>query len=135
MTAQSGKDLLLKMNIDGSYITMAGIRSSSLSFNAAMVDITNASSLGQWRELLSGSGVKSASISGSGVFRDETSDAQMRSLFFQGDVRDWQIIIPDFGVVSGAFQLTSLEYSGTYDGEVTFSVSLASAGSLNFTSI
>ncbi len=135
MAAQNGKDLLLKVDLDGngSFQTMAGLRASRLSFNAETVDVTSLESTGGWRELLGGAGVKTAAISGSGIFRDETTDERARQIFFDGEVPDFQVIIPDFGTVEGPFQITSIEYAGTHDGEATYEVSLASAGALNFT--
>lgn len=135
MTVQSGKDLLLKVDLDGNGVfgTMAGLRATRLTFNAGSIDVTSLDSSGGWRELLSGGGVKSASISGSGVFRDDDTDTRARQLFFDGEVPAFQVIIPDFGVVQGAFQITSLEYAGSHDGEATYEISLASAGELTFT--
>ena len=50
-------------------------------------------------------------------------------------VPGYQVIVPDFGTVEGPFQITSLEYSGTYNGEATYELSLASAGALSFTAM
>ncbi|MEJ2228864.1 MAG: phage major tail protein, TP901-1 family [Alphaproteobacteria bacterium] len=135
MAAQRGKDLLLKADASGAgnFTTIAGLRARSIDFNAATVDITNTDSAGEWRELLTGAGVKSAKISGSGIFKDASSDALMRELCFAGAIHDWQVIIPDFGTVEGPFQITSLQYSGSHDNELTFEVSLESAGELTFT--
>lgn len=135
MSVQKGKDLLVKVDLDGSGVfqTLAGLRATRLTFNADTIDVTSLDSEGGWRELLSGGGVKSAAISGSGVFRDDASDARARQLFFDGEMPTFQVIIPDFGVVEGVFQLTSLEYAGTLSGEATYEVALASAGALSFT--
>lgn len=137
MAVQNGKDLLVKIDLtgDGSFQTVAGLRATRVSFNAESVDVTSLESQGGWRELLAGAGVKSASISGSGVFRDEASDERARQIFFDGDTPDFQVVIPDFGIIEGPFQVTAIEYSGTHDGEATYELSLASAGWLNFTAI
>ncbi len=137
MVAQRGKDLLLKVDDDGTgtFVTIGGLRTKSLSFNAGTVDITHADSVGEWRELLAGAGIKSARITGSGIFRDAASDERARQLFFDGIIRDWQIIVPDFGTITGAFQITSLEFTGNHDGEVSFDLGLESAGPLSFVAI
>ncbi|MGH1329685.1 MAG: phage major tail protein, TP901-1 family [Paracoccaceae bacterium] len=137
MAAQNGKDLLIKLDMtgDGQFDTIAGLRATRISFNAESVDVTSLESSGGWRELLGGAGVKSASISGSGVFKDETTDERARQIFFDGLVPDFQVIIPDFGIVEGAFQITSVEYSGSYNGEATYELSMASAGALTFTAL
>jgi TP901-1 family phage major tail protein len=137
MSAQRGRDLLLKIGDGASpenFTTVAGLRATTLAFNAQSVDVTNSDSADMWRELL-GAGVKSATISGSGVFKDAASDAALRAAFFNQTLANWQIVIPSFGVVSGPFKLTSLQYEGPYDGEVKLSLSLASAGALTFATI
>jgi TP901-1 family phage major tail protein len=135
MVAQKGKDLLLKLDGDGSgnFVTVAGLRTKRLSFNSATVDITDADSAGRWRELLAGSGVQRASVSGAGIFKDAQSDAAVRAQFFGGGIVPWQLILPGFGTVAGPFQITALEYSGDHDGEVTFDIALESAGAVSFT--
>jgi len=70
-------------------------------------------------------------ITGSGIFKDQASDAAIRSAFFAGAIRDWQAVVPDFGTVEGPFQITSLEYTGAHDGEATFEIALESAGLVN----
>ena len=90
-------------------------------------------SAGRWRELLEGAGVKRASVSGRGLFKDAATDALMRETFFDGAVKSYQIVIPDFGTVEGPFQITSLEFAGEHNGEVTYELSLESAGALSFT--
>lgn len=135
MAAQKGKDMLIKLDAggEGTFTTVAGLRTRSLAFNARSVDVTNAESSGQWRELLEGAGVRSASVSGRGIFRDSASDGNVRQVFFDAAIKTWQIVIPDFGTVEGAFQITALEYAGEHDGEVTFDMALESAGALTFT--
>ena len=133
MSAQKGKDLLIKIDDGaGGFATVAGLRTRRLAFNAETVDITHAESANRWRELLDGAGVKRASVSGRGLFKDAASDEIMRATFFAGAVKSYQVVIPDFGTVEGAFQLTSLEFAGEHNGEVTFDVSLESAGELTF---
>jgi TP901-1 family phage major tail protein len=135
MTAQKGKDLLLKIADGVGFTTVAGLRTRRLAFNAETVDITHAESANRWRELLDGAGVKRASVSGRGLFTDAATDASMRQTFFDGTVLNYQIVIPDFGTVQGAFQLTNLEFAGEHNGEVTYDVALESAGEVTFTGI
>jgi len=136
MAAQKGKDILIKIGDGASpetFTTVAGIRTRTLSLNAKTVDATDSDSVGQWRELLSGGGVRSMAVSGSGVFRDAGSDAMMQAAFFNQTTPNWQLVIPSFGVIEGPFQIAALEYAGQHEGEATFSISLASAGALSFT--
>ena len=138
MTAQKGKDLLVKLG-DGAvpevFTTVAGLRATTLAFNAQALDVTNADSADQWRELLAGGGVKSATFSGSGVFKDAASDASLRTAFFAQSCPNYQVTIPNFGTITGPFKLTSLSYEGPYDGELKIALSLASAGALTFSAI
>ena len=137
MTVQNGKDLLVKVDMNGAglFETIAGLRATRVSFNAESVDVTSLESQGGWRELLAGAGVRSANISGSGIFRDAATDERARQLFFDGVTPEFQVIIPDFGIVQGPFQVTALEYAGSHNGEATYELSMASAGALVFTAI
>ena len=134
MAAQNGKDLLLKIDMTGAgqFETVAGLRATRISFNAESVDVTSLESQGGWRELLSGAGVKSAMIAGSGVFKDAMTDERARQIFFDGETPEFQVIVPGFGIVEGAFLITALEYAGSHNGEATYELSLASAGALSF---
>ena len=134
MGAQNGKDLLVKLDLTGGgqFTTIAGLRATRISFNAETVDVTSLESQGGWRELLGGAGVRSASVSGSGVFVDSATDDRARQIFFSGTVEAFQVIIPDFGIVEGPFQITAIEYAGSYNGEATYEISMASAGVISF---
>jgi TP901-1 family phage major tail protein len=136
MAAQRGKDMLLKLGDDaGVFTTVAGLRSRRLAFNAETVDVTHAESAGRWRELLSGAGVKRAQAAGAGVFKDAASDLLIRQTFFDGAIRSWRVVIPDFGTIEGPFQISALDYRGEHQGEVTFDLTLDSAGQLTFTAL
>lgn len=137
MAVQAGKDLLIKIDQtgDGQFETIAGLRASRISFNAETVDVTSLESQGGWRELLAGAGVKSATISGSGVFRDANTDERARQIFFDGEIPAFQVVIPDFGTIQGAFQISGLEYAGSHNGEASYELTLASAGALQFTAL
>ncbi|KCZ85865.1 TP901-1 family phage major tail protein [Hyphomonas adhaerens MHS-3] len=133
MAGQKGRDILLKISDGGGgYVTLAGIRASRIQLSAALVDATSADSPEAWRELLAGAGAKTAKVTGRGVFKDAASDARMRAVFFAGEAPDWQFILPDFGTLAGAFQVSELSWSGEYDGEAEFSVTLESAGLVSF---
>ena len=137
MAAQNGKDLLVKIDMtgDGMFETAAGLRATRISLNAETVDVTSLESTGGWRELLGGAGVKTASISGSGVFKDEATDERARQIFFDGETPGFQVIVPGFGTLEGPFQITSIEYAGSHNGEATYELSLASAGALTFVAL
>jgi len=137
MAAQNGKDLLVKIDMTGggSFQTVAGLRATRLSLNAETVDVTSLESTGGWRELLGGAGMKTAAISGSGVFKDADTDERARQIFFDGETPEFQVIVPDFGTIEGRFQITAIEYAGSHNGEATYEMSLASAGPLAFVAL
>ncbi len=133
MAGQKGRDVLIRIaDGEGGYETLAGIRSTRFQLSSVRVDGTSADSPDAWRELVAGAGVRSAKVSGAGVFKDAASDARMREVFFAGAVPDWELVIPHFGSLTGAFQIAELVWEGSYDGEAGFSVTLESAGALVF---
>lgn len=135
MAAQRGKDILLKIGDGGepeAFVTVAGLRARTLSLNARGVDVTDGDSAGRWRELLAGAGVRQASVSGAGVFRDAAADELIRQSFFAQTAETWRLIVPDFGTIEGPFMVAALEYAGEHAGEASFALTLASAGELSF---
>ena len=143
MAAQKGLDVLMKIDISGTKTTIGGLRSTSITLNEESVDITNKDSLGT-RTLLAGAGVNSISISGSGVFTDSPAEIAVRTAFqAQQNTTNgssaqtaafttFEFAIPDLGTYTGAFQITSLEFAGEYNGEATYSMSFESAGYVTF---
>jgi len=137
MAAQKGRDILLKLSdgaLSPAFVTVAGLRARTLSLNARSIDITDSDSNG-WRQLLEGAGVRALTVSGSGVFRDQASDALIREAFFAQSPVVWQVIIPSFARFEGPFLITGLDYAGAHDAEATFSLSLASAGEISFVAL
>lgn len=136
MAAQAGKDVLIKVDDTGgsTFAAVGGIRSSSISLNASMIDTTSADATGRWRTALAQSGLKSATISGSGVFVDSNAEEDVRGLFFQEAVLGaFEFTIPSFGKITGPFKVTQLDYAGDHDGEATYSMTFESAGELTWT--
>lgn len=132
MSGQKGRDVLIKIADGEDFVTVAGIRAKTISLNARTVDGTSGESPEAWRELIAGAGVKSASVSGAGVFKDAASDALLQQAFFTQAAMGFQLVVPDFGALSGPFIVEALDYSGDHDGETAFAVTLASAGALSF---
>ena len=135
MSGQKGRDVLIKIGDGGApeaFVTVAGIRAKTISLNARTVDGTSGESPDAWRELIAGAGVKSASVSGAGVFKDASSDALIQQAFFTQASKNFQLVIPDFGTLTGPFLVEALDYSGDHDGEAGFAITLASAGALTF---
>ncbi len=138
MALQAGRDILLKIfdnEINQEFIIIGGLRARTIALSAKTIDGTSSQSAGNWRELLPNAGLKEATISGSGVFKDSHSDELVKNAFFNQDSRNWQLIIPNFGKLEGQFIISQLEYSGNYDGEALFSMTLVSSSQLEFASL
>lgn len=138
MAAQKGSALLMKIGDGASpevFTTIGGLRSTSISLNEEAVDVTTKDSSGKYRELLAQGGIVTVSVSGSGVFTDSASETSLKDSFNASSFDNYQFIVPDFGTFTGAFMVASLEYAGEYNGEVTYSVTFESAGSITFASV
>lgn len=130
-----GRDFLLKIEDaanPGVFTTVGGMRSNDFSINDETVDITSKDTNG-FREYLAGAGLRSVSASGDGVFRNDDMIKQINTLVMAGDHARWQIIVPDMGVYEGLFAISTFSLSGTFNGELTFNISLESAAEVSFT--
>ena len=137
MAAQQGKALLMKIGDGASpevFTTIGGMRSNTLTMNDEMVDVTNKDSSGA-RTILAQGGVNSITIAGSGVFTDSASETTLKGKFNVSALTNYQFLVPDFGTFTGAFMLTSLEYAGEYNGEVTYSFTFESAAAIVFATV
>lgn len=139
MAAQKGKDVLLKISDDGTsggtMVTVAGIRTAGVTFNGSAADISSADSSGRWRELLADTGLRSFSLSGSGVFDDDAAVEDMRGHFMGAteSLAYAQIIIPDWGTIECAVHINSFSLTGEHEEAVAFEVSMESAGAVTWT--
>ena len=137
MAAQKGAALLVKLGNGASpevFTTVAGLRSTSITMNDEPVDVTTKDSSGV-RALLAQGGVQSYTISGSGVFLDAAGDDTLRQKYGAATFANFRLIVPDFGTFTGPFMVASLEYAGEYNGEVTYSLTLESAGAVTFATV
>ena len=137
MAVQKGSALLVKIGNAGSpetFTTVAGLRDTSISINSEMIDVTNKDS-SRVRTLLANAGIKSFSISGSGVFTDAASEQSVLTAYSATTFSNFQFLVPDFNTFTGAFQVTTIDYSGTYNGEVTYSMSFESAGAITIATV
>ncbi|MBI1360920.1 MAG: phage major tail protein, TP901-1 family [Alphaproteobacteria bacterium] len=135
MAGQRGRDMLVKVGDGGSpetFVVVAGLRTQSITLGARVLDATTTQSPGAWRELMACAGVKSVEIAGSGLFKDAASDTRMRTAFFAGEPVKLQLVLPDFGTLTGPFVISALAYSGDHDGEEAFAIRLPSAGLVGF---
>lgn len=130
MAAERGSAFLLKIGSAATppvYSTIAGLKTTQLSINGDAIAITNKGS-GGWRELLSGAGVRSVSVTATGIFTGSTAEAQLKALALDGRLAAYQLSFESGETMEGQFLVTRLEYAGDFNGERNYSVSLESSG-------
>lgn len=130
MAAEKGSAFLLKIGDGGSpvaFATVAGLRTTQMSVNGEAVAITSKES-GGWRELLSGAGVRSVSVSAAGVFTGSAAENRVRSNALSGTIDDYRLTFESGAMMTGRFLVTRLDYAGDYNGERSYTLSLESSG-------
>ena len=140
MPAGKGSSFLLKDNSTGTPATIGGLRSTSMTINGEAVDITSkdsnafiSSGNDKARDLLQGGGVRSMTLSASGVFTDSSTENILRGFAFDGAIQSYDLIFSDGSKISGAFLITSYERAGEFNGEETYSVTLESSNTITYT--
>ena len=132
MTAQKGAAFLLKIGDGGSpvaYETVAGLRTTQMTVNGDTVVVTHKES-GGWRELLSGAGTRSVSVSASGIFLGSDAENAVRAHALAGTLDDYELSFEDGAKMRGSFLVQRLDYAGDFNGERTYSVQLESSGAV-----
>ena len=140
MAAGKGSSFLLKDNSTGTPATIGGLRSTSMTINGEAVDITSkdsnafiSSGNDKARDLLQGGGVRSMTISASGVFTDSSTENILRGFAFDGAIQNYDLVFSDGSKISGAFLITSYERAGEFNGEETYSLTLESSNTITYT--
>jgi TP901-1 family phage major tail protein len=132
MTAQSGANFLLKIS-DGSatpnYQTVAGLRTTHLSIAGQPVVVTTKDSAG-WRDLLSGAGVRSMTVTAAGVFMGSAAEARLRANALAGTLDAYQLSFEDGSKLQGRFLVQKLDYAGDYNNERSYTLQLESSGAV-----
>ena len=130
MTAQKGAAFLLKIGDGGSppaYETVAGLRTTQMTINGDSVVVTHKES-GGWRELLSGAGTRSVSVSASGIFLGSDAETTVRANALDGTLDDYELSFEDGARMRGRFLVQRLDYAGDFNGERTYTLQLESSG-------
>ena len=140
MAAGKGSSFLLKENSTGTPATVGGLRSTSMTINGEAVDITTkdsnafiSSGNDKARDLLQGGGVRSMSLTASGVFTDSSTENLVRGFAFDGAIQNYDLVFSDGSKISGAFLITSYERAGEFNGEETYSLTLESSNTITYT--
>ena len=130
--AEKGSAFLLKIGngaVPVAWATVAGLRTTQLSVNGEAVVVTNKDS-GGWRELLSGAGVRSVSVSGAGVFTGSAAEARLKANALSGVIDDYRLSFESGETMTGRFLVTRLDYAGDFNGERSYTLSLESSGAV-----
>lgn len=130
MSAEKGSAFLLKVGNGAApvvYATVAGLRTTQLSVSGELVAITSKDS-GGWRDLLSGAGVRSVSVSGAGIFTGSAAETRIKGNALSGAIDDYRLSFESGETLSGRFLVTKLDYAGDYNGERSYTLSLESSG-------
>lgn len=132
MAAQKGRLLLLKTGTGGGATTVAGLRTTSMTINNQMVDVTTKDNA-PYRTLLEDGGIRTMTVSGAGVFTDAASEETIRGYASANTINSFTLAFPNGDKYEGSFQVTSYERAGGHDGEETYSITLESSGQISFT--
>jgi len=130
MTAQKGSAFLLKIGDGGeppAYQTVAGLRTTQMAVNGDAVVVTHKDS-GGWRELLSGAGTRSVSVSAAGIFLGSAAEAAIRAHALAGTIDAYELSFEDGEKLRGRFLVQRLDYAGDFNGERTYTLQLESSG-------
>lgn len=130
MTAQSGAAFLLKIGDSANpplYATVAGLRTTQMAINGDTVVVTHKDS-GGWRELLSGAGTRSVSVSASGIFLGSSAESAVRTHALGGTLTSYELSFEGGEKMRGRFLVQRLDYAGDFNGERTYTLQLESSG-------
>ena len=133
MTAQKGSAFLLKIGDGGdppTYRTVAGLRTTQMSINGDTVVVTHKES-GGWRELLSGAGTRSVSVSASGIFLGSQAEGDMRAHALAGTIEEYELSFEGGERMRGRFLVQRLDYAGDFNGERNYTLQLESSGAVS----
>lgn len=130
MTAQKGSAFLLKIldrDTPPAYRTVAGLRTTQMTINGEPIVVTHKES-GGWRELLSGAGTRSISVSAAGIFLGSAAEDQVRANALTGALDFYELSFEDGQKLRGRFLIQRLDYSGDFNGERNYAMVLESSG-------
>ncbi|WP_420415924.1 phage tail tube protein [Marinovum algicola] len=139
MAKQPGRTYLVKIG-DGeaseAFATLCGLTTKGLTINNSFYDNTTAdcSTPGGalWRSARTG--IKSVGFSGDGLLEDEDAEKRLIEVAMAADaVANFQVIVPGLGTFAGAFGIDANEVGAEMEGDITYSISMTSVGTITFT--
>lgn len=139
MTIGHGNDFLVKVGDGGApeaFTTIGGMRTNGISINNEMIDVTNKDSAA-WKQLEYG-GIKSLSISGSGIMQDVATIKTLMAAILStvgADKKNFKLVSGLGYSFTGSFFISSLELAGDVGKEEHFTLKLDSAAAPTFSPI
>lgn len=136
MTVANRSELLLLKMGDGAspvevFTTLAGLRTTRFMVNRQPVAVQNVIGQG-WREILPQSGTASVRVQGVGTFVNGEAEKRLRAKAVSGEMVRYELCFGNGDVIRAGFVVGSYE-SGGRTGELEgFSVTLESAGAVEF---
>jgi TP901-1 family phage major tail protein len=132
--AKAGRLFIIKIGDGGGpevFTAIGGLKASSIKLGAEQIDVTDQASV-DWRQLLSGYGIKQVTISGTGIYRNDTYEQLLRTKFLANLTWNYQLIDQDGHIWSGSFMIKDLEYKGDDKSPETYQFSLSSNGAVSY---
>lgn len=127
--ASDGQEVIVAPRIAGVYTAIGGFTARSITLNNAPVEFTNANS-NHWREMLSGAGIRSAEISGSGVFVNDAGIKMMLAAVIDGTLKDMQFELPGVIRFTGWWSITSCDLQTSHDTADSYNFAASSSGAI-----
>jgi TP901-1 family phage major tail protein len=135
MPARRGKDALIEVLLNGTYVKIAGIRNPQVTISNSVVDVTTADSDGRFRELLEGGGITSVSVQGAGIFQGDGPAKQALLAAFTGAMLTARITIPGMCRLDAPWLVSNFQNGNDYTDATTFSATFENAGFVDVTLI
>lgn len=133
MAAESGRTFVLKHGDGASpevFTAIAECREDTLRINGELVDVSDKST--NFRQLLSGGGLLSVSITTTGTYKGGTQAVALEALSRSQALNNFELDYGSFGTYSGAFQVLNFESRGGQNDAIQFSATLESSGAVAF---
>lgn len=119
--------------LDKGATRIGGFKTRSLKINGGTVDVTTSDDTSRYRQLLAATGVKSLSFSGSGLVKDNAAGQAVVTDALAQTTDTYTVTVPGLGTFVGAWQITEFTVAGENQNEVTYDITLESAGDIVFT--
>ena len=135
MTAQKGRDLLLKIG-DGAdpenFSTLGAARTSAMTLNNQPVDASSMDGAGL-QSFIPDAGVQGMTLKLEGLFKDSAAEEKLRLAAFARSSRNYLLCFPNGDSYAAAFVVQDYARSGSFDGLESFTVTLLRNGAGSFT--